>query len=310
VKPIELHIATSLPDALQFLAQHGQETAVLAGGTDLHLRIRSGRENPPRVLDISRLDELRGIGLEPAGAAVATAGANGEPTVRLGALVTHARAAASPDVLRHVPLLAEGCLTVGSPQIRNLGTVGGNCITGSRAGDSLPALMALDAELVLRSTAGERRVKMTQFFVGARTADRRRDELLTHILIPGQSPTERSGYIKFAQRKAMAISVASVAMRLEMEPGDPRRCRRAAVALGNLHQSVIRARGVEAALIGQVIDEATIDRAAGAAAGEVAPRDDVRASAEYRLAMVRALVRQAIERLTAPEAAYTGVSAR
>jgi len=287
MRPFELHIATSLPDALEYLSRHGDETAVLAGGTDLVIRIRSGREVPPRVLDISRLDELRVIRKEAA-------------VLRLGALVTHAAAVESPETRAHAPLLAEACATIGSPQIRNLGTLGGNCITASRAGDSLPALLALDAEMVLLSQGGERRVPMTEFFTGPRTTARRRDELLGYILVPVRTAGERSCYLKLTQRKALAISLVSVAFRLKMDPGAPRRCLEAAVAFGSLAPMVIRARAVETAVAGRELDEATIARAAQAALGEVSPRDDVRASAEYRRAMVQALVRRGLEQLAEP----------
>jgi len=293
MRSFDLHVAASLTDALEYLSRHGDETAVLAGGTDLVIRIRSGREVPPRVLDISRLSELRVIRKEAAAAA-----ASG--VLRLGALVTHAEAVESPLVRAHAPLLAEACATIGSPQIRNLGTLGGNCITASRAGDSLPALLALDAEMVLLSLEGERRVPMTEFFTGPRTTARRRDELLGYILVPVAASDERSCYLKLTQRKALAISLVSVAFRLRMDPGAPRRCLEAAVAFGSLAPMVIRARAVEAALAGRELDEATIARAAEAALGEVSPRDDVRASAEYRRAMVQALVRRGLERLAEP----------
>jgi len=293
MRSFDLHVATSLADALEYLSRHGDETAVLAGGTDLVIRIRSGREVPPRVLDISRLGELRVIRKEAAAAA-----ASG--VLRLGALVTHAEAVESPLVRAHAPLLAEACAAIGSPQIRNLGTLGGNCITASRAGDSLPALLALDAEMVLLSLEGERRVPMTEFFTGPRTTARRRDELLGYILVPVAASDERSCYLKLTQRKALAISLVSVSFRLRMDPGAPRRCLEAAVAFGSLAPMVIRARAVEAALAGRELDEATIARAAEAALGEVSPRDDVRASAEYRRAMVQALVRRGLERLAEP----------
>ena len=301
MRPFELHIASSLPDALEYLSRHGDETAVLAGGTDLVIRIRSGREVPPRVLDISRLDELRVIRKEAAGAGpTGLRGPEAAQVLRLGALVTHAAAVESPETRAHAPLLAEACATIGSPQIRNLGTLGGNCITASRAGDSLPALLALDAEMVLLSQGGERRVPMTEFFTGPRTTARRRDELLGYILVPVRTPGERSCYLKLTQRKALAISLVSVAFRLKMDPGAPRRCLEAAVAFGSLAPMVIRARAVEAAVAGRELNEATITRAAEAALGEVSPRDDVRASAEYRRAMVQALVRRGLEQLAEP----------
>ncbi|MHB9058790.1 MAG: FAD binding domain-containing protein [Bacillota bacterium] len=289
MNPFELHIAASLPDALDYLARYGPETAVLAGGTDLVIRIRSGREIPARVLDISRLKELRGIREE---------GSDADPaTLRLGALVTHAQVVESAATRAHAPLLAEACATIGSPQIRNLGTIGGNCVTASRAGDALPALLAMDAELILLSKAGERRVRMADFFTGPRTTARRRDELLAHIVVPARAADERSCYLKLGQRKALAISVISVAFQLKMDAVAPRRCLIAAIAFGNLAPTVIRARNVEEAVMGRDLDEATIAQAVEAAVGEVSPRDDVRASAAYRLAMVRALVRRGLERL-------------
>ncbi len=287
MRPFELHIAASLSDAVAYLARYGEETAVLAGGTDLIIRIRSGREIPARVLDVSRLGELRAIVVESA-------------AVRIGALATHVAVAESAGVKAHAPLLAEACATIGSPQIRNMATLGGNIVTASRAGDSLPALLALDAELVLLSLKGERRVRMTEFFTGPRTTDRRRDELLGYVLVPTAGPHDRSLYLKLGLRKAHAISVASVAFRLRMDPAAPRCCLEAAIALGNLAPTVIRARAVEAAVAGRELDERTLDRAAEAVLGEISPRDDVRASADYRRAMVQELVRKGLRQLAEP----------
>lgn len=286
MRRFDLHVATSIEDALDYLSRYGEETEVLAGGTDLVVRMREGRVSPARVLDISRLAPLREIGEEREGPRLC---------LRIGALATHTQVVSSPLVGRWTPLLAEACRTVGSLQIRNRGTLGGNCITASPAGDSLPALVALEAEMVLLSAAGQRRVRSQEFFTGPGTTVRRRDELLGWLLVPAQERDERSVYLKLGQRNALAISVASVAVRLipAREAGDWV-CARALVAFGALAPTVVRGHRVEAALAGKRLDASTIERASALARVEVSPITDIRGSAEYRREMAAVLVRQAL----------------
>lgn len=281
MRPFDIHVAGTIEDALNFLARHGDETQPLAGGTDLVVRLRDGRASPRWVLDLSRLDQLR---------TVTVAGTTaGEPRLCLGALTTFTQVIGSPVIARHAPLLAEACRTVGSTQVRNRGTIGGNCVTASPAGDSLPALLALEAELVLLSAAGERRVRAADFFSGPGVTRRRPDELLAYIWLSGQSERERSIYLKLGQRNALAISVISLALRLT--------CTGAAVAFGAVAPTPLRARRAEEALAGHALDSDTIARAAALAREEVSPITDIRATAEYRREMAAVLLKRGLERL-------------
>jgi CO/xanthine dehydrogenase FAD-binding subunit len=294
VRGFDLHVATSLTDALEYLGRFGGATAVLAGGTDLMVRLREGTVAPARVLDISRLGELRRIEVDGDAARA--------PRLRLGGLVTHGQVETSPAAGRLVPLLAQACATVGSPQIRNRGTLGGNCATASPAGDSLPALLALNAELTLVSAAaGERRVPASSFFVGPGRTAMRADELLSHITVETQREDERSSYLKLGHRRALAISVASAALRVVPDwDGLPAehgvfRVARVALAFGALAPVPLRGKAAEAALAGGLLNAESIGAAAEAAADEVSPISDLRASAEYRRAMAASLVKMGLE---------------
>ncbi|HHY93602.1 MAG TPA: xanthine dehydrogenase family protein subunit M [Firmicutes bacterium] len=236
MKRFTVYTASSLDDALAYLAEYGEETRVLAGGTDLLVWRREGKVRESRLLDISALDELRYL----------RAGAAG---LEIGALTTHSQVVSSPLVQERAPLLGEACHTVGSVQIRNRGTLGGNLVTASPAGDTIPALFCLGARVLLASVRGSRQVPVEEFFLGPGRTVRQSDELVTGVLVPGITPDggpdavsgvpdtgsgtvsgvadtgagtavsgeryeERYVYLKLGQRNALSISIASVAVRL------------------------------------------------------------------------------------------------
>ncbi len=276
-------IARHLDDALAELRAH-PESVVLAGGTDLMVEMNFGRARPPRVLAIGRVDELR-------------------PTevgrrVRVGAGVTYAR------LVREDPgsvALREAARTVGSPQIRSAGTIGGNLGTCSPAGDTLPVLAALDAVVVLRSPDGERRVPFAQFMTGPKRSVRRPDELVVAAEWDEAGPSQT--FIKVGTRSAMVIAVASLAMVVD------RARRRVGIALGSCGPTILRAPEAERFVSG-LLDEAGWERAlhpSAAARAELArlvaaaarPIDDVRGTAAYRRHVLGVVAGRALARLGA-----------
>lgn len=262
------------------LADHGPETEVVAGGTDLLVKLKEGKLKPPVVLDIATLQELREIKVEG-------------DQVRLGALVTHTAVLESPVTQKETPLLVMGCRTVGSTQVRNMGTLGGNLGTASPAGDTLPALVALEAKVVLASKDGERTLPVEDFLVGPGKTERRRNELIKEIVVPRVRDGEKGHYNKLGQRNALAISIASVAV--WTAPGEKKNSfARVRIAFGALAPTVKRARMVEDALINRELDEATLKGISQLAWKEVAPITDIRASAEYRRDMAVALLYQSL----------------
>jgi CO/xanthine dehydrogenase FAD-binding subunit len=266
--PVEPPIVTprSLADAYALLAEAPRRA--IAGGTDVMVQL-TGELGPvpDRMVDLWRLDELRGIALE------------GDALV-LGALTTFTDIRRSPLCLEVVPALVDAAATIGAAQIQNRATIGGNAMNASPAGDSLPVFLAADAEFVAGSARGERRIPASAFWVAYRTTAVEPDELLLRVRIPLVEHRDIR-FRKVGTRRAQAISKVVMALaRREPEPGGPWSDVR--LALGSVADRPIRAAATEAVLEGAEPSQATADRAADTLAGELRPIDDVRSTADYR----------------------------
>ncbi len=266
----------TLRQALRLLAETGGRP--IAGGTDVMVALAARslpRDGP--LLDIWGLEELRGIRLE------------GDELV-LGALTTYAELRRSRVVAEALPVLAEIAATIGAAQIQNRGTVGGNVINASPAGDMLPLLLATESSIVLASVRGERTVPASAFWSGYRRTVRAADELVVRIRIP-LVPDRRVRYRKIGTRRALAISkvVMAVAWR---EDGSTWRDVR--IGLGSVAERPIRALGAEAVLEGSRPTTETADRAAAAVEAEIRPIDDVRSTADYRRAVSGRVLRRIV----------------
>ena len=254
----------TLTDAYRLLAEGGYRP--IAGGTDLMVQITGELgEAPRRVLDIWRLDELRGVRVRSGSLVV-------------GALTTYTEIRHSPACLELLPALVEASATIGAAQIQNRGTLGGNIANASPAGDTLPVLLAADAEIVLGSLRGERTIPAADFWVGYRRTARADDELILRVRFP--SPARRLvRFRKVGTRRAQAISKVVMALGWREDAGVWRDVR---VALGSVAERPIRARETEGVLEGAAMRRTTADHAAAVIAREIEPIDDVRSTAEYR----------------------------
>lgn len=264
--PFDYHIAKSLPEAIALNAAY-PDHPVLAGGTDLIVQWRSGVISPGGVIDISHVAELKAISEE-------------EDWVTVGAGATHAEIARSECVVKYIPLLAKACLSIGAVQIQNQGTIGGNIMNASPAGDALPAIMVYDAELCLQDVKGERWIPAKDFFTGYRKTAKGPHELLTRIRFRKQlNRNERSEFYKIGTRRAQAISKVVMCVRGTADHGAMKDI---AIAVGSVAPTVVRAYGTETLIRGRIISEQLIDQARRSIADEVHPIDDVRSTADYR----------------------------
>jgi CO/xanthine dehydrogenase FAD-binding subunit len=255
----------TLAEAYALLA--GDAYRPIAGGTDLMVQLAAEIGEPPaQVMDLWQLDELRGIRLDDSGALV------------IGALTTYTDIRRSALVRARLGALADAAATIGAAQIQNRGTLGGNVINASPAGDTLPVLLATDAELILGSAAGERSVAATAFWPTYRTTARRPDELLLRIRIP-LAPRQVVRFRKVGTRRAQAISKVMLALAYRPDAGVWRDVR---VALGSVAATPIRAERTESVLEGAAARETVADHAAATLAAELQPIDDVRSTADYR----------------------------
>jgi CO/xanthine dehydrogenase FAD-binding subunit len=257
-----MRTASSLDDALGILRD--EKRTPIAGATDVYVSLNFGTLTTDRFLDIWGLDELRTISTH-------------NDRLVIGALTSYSALIQSHIVAEHVPMLVDASRVVGGVQIQNRGTLGGNIANGSPAADGVPVLVATDADVVLRSASGERRVPITQFYTGYRATVMRPDELITAIEIPRVEG--KQWFRKVGTRAAQAISkIVMAAVRSD----NPR------IALGSVAPTVIRVPKTEAALA----SGSSIDEAAEILATEIVPIDDVRSTADYRRQVTVNLLRR------------------
>ncbi|MCS7062359.1 MAG: xanthine dehydrogenase family protein subunit M, partial [Anaerolineae bacterium] len=275
---------STLEEAVVLLGRHSADqhgARVIAGGTDLVLELERGLRRVGALIDISRLADQNRIWLDEAG------------WLHLGPLATHADVVASSLCVERAFPLAQACREVGAPQIRNRGTVAGNLITASPANDTITPLMALGARVTLRSTRGSRVVPLDQFYLGVRRTVMQADEIMTDVAFPALNPATQAGaFLKLGLRQAQAIAIVNCAAVLTFDAAG--RVADAAIALGAVAPTIVRATGAEAALRGQFLDERVIEQAAELARRAAVPIDDVRAGADYRRRMTAVLVRRVL----------------
>lgn len=261
-------VPKNIEEALGLLEKWGRNAAVIAGGTDLVVELKDKVKSPKILVDIGRIPELRGISETEDG------------QVWIGALSTHCEIASSDMVKEAAPALAEACAFVGSPQIRNRGTIGGNICTASPAGDTIPPLYVFEASVEVRGPNGTRQVPIESFFEGPKKSVLSPQEIVLGVKVPKLGKEYVSFFRKLGQRKSLAISVVSVAFAGKCEgPGlfsDVR------VALGAVAPTVVRARTVENALSNTKLDPKTLESVTKLAFRDSVPITDVRGSLEYR----------------------------
>lgn len=272
--------AATIEDALEALQKHGDKARIIAGATDLILEMERGvRKGIDLLIDVSRIPEQDKISLDEDG------------VIHLGPLVTHNQVAASKLIQEVAFPLARASWEVGSPQIRNRGTIAGNLITASPANDTITPLMALGASITLRSASATRTVPLDQFYLGVRKVVMQPEEMLVDISFPALKPNQHGTFVKFALRRAQAISLTNVAVVLTMD-GDT--VRSAAITLGAVAPTIIHSVEAENYLEGKKLTEDVIREAAARTMMSSRPISDVRGSAGYRRRMVEVTTRRAL----------------
>jgi CO/xanthine dehydrogenase FAD-binding subunit len=301
--PLEPFVSTprTLAEAFALLAGAPEDAPLrpVAGATDLLVQITGEIGSPPAAcLDLWRLDELRGIAVQPA-----ADGSDEGGSLVLGALTTFAEIRHSALCRELVPALVEAAATVGAAQIQNRATIGGNIATASPAGDSLPVLLATDSIIDVGGPRGERSVDADAFWPAYRRTALAPDELVLRVRLP-LAPGRETRYRKVGTRRAQAISKVVMALAWRDEAGashmGPRVWREVRLALGSVAATPIRARATERILEGSRPTPETADRAADTLATEISPIEDVRSTAEYR----RAVAARVLHRLIREEGGW------
>lgn len=279
--PFDYVAPTSLKEAYQLLARWGAQARPLAGGTDLVDQLRTGRRQARLVVDIKRIPQLGEVVWHPA------------QGLRIGAAVPCTRLREHPLVRRHYPALAEACGLVGSVQIQNRASLGGNICNAAPSADTVPPLLVYGAWAVVGSVRGQRELPLESLFLGPGKTALEADEMVVNISLPLPPPASHACYLRFTPREEMDIAVAGVASLLQVQGG---RCTRARIALSAVAPTPLRAREAEMALEGREPSREALQEAADLAARACSPITDVRGSAEYRRALVRVLTRRTLER--------------
>ena len=271
------HRPESLAEACALPGRLGVGALYLAGGTELLPDFRRGAETAAHLIALDRVPGLVGI---------STSGGR----LRIGAMTTIREVGASAEVRRALPALAEAAMSLGSPQIRSLATIGGNFCRAVPCADTPPTCIVTGATVRLASESGERELPAEELFVGPRRTVLKPGEILVEVLIPSQPKHAGSSYQRFALRRGSALAVASVAVRLVL---DGKRIAAARVALGSVAPVPLLAVKTAALLEGQPATDETFARAAREAAEEARPITDLRGTEAFRRHLVEVLAGRA-----------------
>lgn len=268
--------AESLEHALAVLKEHGPDAKVLAGGQSLIPLLNFRLARPKIVLDINRLTELATMERQ-------------DRALVLGALTRHRTLETSPTIRQELPLLAEAARYIGHTAIRTRGTIGGSLAHADPAAELGMACLALNAELELQSQNGSRRIPLDEFFLGYYVTSLAPEELLTRVIFPPPPPSAGWAVEEFALRHG-DFALAAVAVQVVVDPEG--RIGEARLALAGVAPSPIRARSVEAALLGR--EARDLPEIAALVTEDIQPEDDIHASASYRRELARILTRRAL----------------
>jgi CO/xanthine dehydrogenase FAD-binding subunit len=273
-------IPKTLQEVLTCLNGNNGKKQIIAGGTDLVVKIRENQILPDTVIDISEVEELAGI-YEKSG------------FLTIGSATTLTEIAENEIVKKHYPLLAQAAASVGAVQIRNRATVGGNVSNASPAADTVPALIALGAIATVVSTEQERKVPLEELYVGVGKTVLGSNELLKSLNISEPAENSAGVFFKLGKRKAQAISIVNGAVQIGV---DDNKCKftHVRIAIGSVAPTVLRLKEVEESLLGKRINRKNIETAAEIVKNKVNPITDIRATAEYRREMSCNLFMQAV----------------
>jgi CO/xanthine dehydrogenase FAD-binding subunit len=271
--------AVSLDEALRVLEEQGDHVIPLAGGTDIVVDMREGRISKGTLLDISRLEELRRISV-------------GVDCVEIGACVTFSQIMGEEALREAAPVLQEACATIGSVQIRNVATLGGNVANSSPAADSVPALLVHEAKVILASSEGRRKVPLDSFLVGPYRNSRRPNELISGFILERMPEGAHHSFLKVGRRRAMAISRLSLAVILLRD--EEGRAEVARFALGSATPVPMRMRSAERMIHGKPLTHDLLWEAAGSVARQMTEAAGVRPSTPYKSKAVQGLFIKAL----------------
>jgi len=270
----------TVDEVLKLLETYGEEAKILAGGLSLVPTMKLRLAVPRYVIDITRIPTLSYV-VE-----------NNDGGLRIGALTTYYTLASSPIVLSKCPILVEVANGLGSPQIRNRGTLGGNICHADPACDFVPPMLALNAEFKAVSSKGERIIESSHFFLDFFKTLLKPSELLTEIRIPPLLPKTGGAYLKLTQRSGDFAIVSAAAI---MSVDQKNVCKAIGIGLGSVGPTAMRAEQTEKSLLGKTVTDKLIEESSELATRGIKPSSDIHASAEYRTEMTKVIAKRALK---------------
>lgn len=307
----EYHKPETIQEAIDLASQYDGNAVLIAGGTDVMVQIRGKKMAPKALISLRNIKELEHKDKD-----------------RIGAGTTHTDIQKDGYIKDRLSALYDAVCNLGSVQIRNVATIGGNICNAAPSADTACPLLVLDAQAVIVDKDGERRIAMDDFFIGPGETALKKGEILKEFILPDFDPKTGSAYIKHTRRAAMDLPIIGIAVRITLDRADVRckdilctlepaskilamfsdenlKCEDVRIAMGVVAPRPIRAKQAEAALKGQVISDALLAQVSDIAANESSPRDSIRGEAWYRREMVKVLVRRAtvkaIDRVLRPD---------
>ncbi len=276
-----MYQAHSPEEAVELLTEH-PEAKVIAGGSDVLIQIREGRIAGIELVSIYNIDELRGITMEEDG------------TIRIGSLSSFSKVQFDPIIREHMMVLSDACREVGSPQIRNIGTIGGNTCNGITSADSAATLLAYDAIVEILGPEGKRTTPLIDFYVTAGKVKLAQNEIQTAILIKKESYENYKGcYFKYAMRNALDIATTTCSINVSLED-DKKTIKDCRAAFGVAGPVPLRAKSAEEFMKGKEFDKSLLKEFADTALEDLKPRDSWRASKDFRVHMMKEMAKRCI----------------
>jgi len=278
VNNFEYLMPTTINDAISLHEKYGEGAKYIAGGTDVMVKIKEGKISPQCLISLRHLQDFDHIIYE-----------NGE--LRIGAMVTHRMLELSPIIRKEFPILTDAVENIGSVQIRNVATIGGNIVNAVPSADGAVPLITLGAEVRVIGPKGERIIGLEDFFIGPGQNSLKSGEILVEFRIPNLLSHTGGAYWKHTRRAAMELPILGVAVLISLDD-DMKTCTEARIGLGVVAPTPMRAKNAEAILKGNKVDDEILKKAGEAAAQECKARDSIRGKAWYRRDMVELFVQR------------------
>lgn len=281
--PCQFFVPQRIEKALEILSRYGKEIKIIAGGTDLLIQYYDRLYEISAWLDLKNILELKKIKID-------------KNQMIIGAMVTHAQLEKSQDIKKYFPILGKAAADIGSPQIRNRGTIGGNIVNASPAGDLLAPLMAYKAKFKLLSTQGEMSVPAEEFFIGPKKTILEPAQLLTQIILPLPSERTYGCWIKIGKRKALSIATITLALVVEMDE-DNKTVKDVRTCLGSVAPTPIEIKEIRKKIIGKDFNQLDFAELGQIVEDKISPIDDIRGTREYRKDVAKNIMINALEEI-------------